>query len=246
MHPDNIFGQQHRRQGAGKAAVDAEITGESAPRKPDQRRPVVEQRPQHPVGVADVIFVEVAPRQIDDRRGDVAVDGQFWRFARALADRTAIPEPEAAGALQRSPQRDRQPALGRLVAADRAHSVRDDDQSARSCFCCGSMAPASGCMGFGVAHHRSDRRNLLAWHFRLTRHLWLKQCRASRVPRQVAGKCGAPASHSRAPRTEDSPNTAAVLPDWQPIRIDTPPRRLTSANPSSSVVSSPRYTGRRP
>ena len=60
VHPDEVARQQHRRQGAGEGAVDPEIAGEVAPRIADQRRPVVEWRPQHAVGVADVVFVIIA------------------------------------------------------------------------------------------------------------------------------------------------------------------------------------------
>jgi hypothetical protein len=131
VHPDEILGQQHRRQSLGEIAVDPHVAGKVAPRKPDQRRPVMKQRPQHAIGVADVVFVVIAPRQIEEGGGDIAVGRQLWRAARPLADRTAVAEPDPAVALQRGAQSRRQPALARLVAPDRSDPVGDDNQAAR-------------------------------------------------------------------------------------------------------------------
>ena len=72
VHPDEIVGLQHRRQRPREHPVDAQIAREIAAREADQRRSVMKQRPQHAIGIADVVFVVVMPRQIDDSGGDIA------------------------------------------------------------------------------------------------------------------------------------------------------------------------------
>ena len=158
VDPDEIVRPQHRRQGAGEGAVDPQIAGEAAPRIADQRRPVMKQRPQHPVGVADVVFVVIAPRQIERRGGDRPVADQLGRLARPLADRAAEAEPQPAGALQCGADRDREAALARLVMADRTDPVRHDDEPARGGGRRNPGARRRGCAGARLA----DRRVCLA------------------------------------------------------------------------------------
>ena len=101
VHPDQIGRPQHRPQGAREGLVDPRIAGEVAARKPDQRRPVVKQRPQHAIGVADVIFLVIAPRQVERGGGDLAGRHQLRLAARPLGDVAAEPEPHPAGLLER-------------------------------------------------------------------------------------------------------------------------------------------------
>ena len=67
VDPDEVLRQQHRRQGARKHSVDAQISGEITPRELDERAAAMEQRPEHAVGVPDIVFVEILPREIDGR-----------------------------------------------------------------------------------------------------------------------------------------------------------------------------------
>ena len=130
VHPDQIARGQHRQQGARERVVDPQVPGQSPARELDQRRPVVKQRPQHPVGVADVILLEIPGRQIERGENNVAGGRHGGCVARPLADRPAEPEPDAAGALQRGAQRHRQPTLGDLRRIDCPDPVGNDDQAA--------------------------------------------------------------------------------------------------------------------
>ena len=67
VNPDDILWQQHRSQGARKHPVDAQIAGEITSRELDERAAAMEQRPEHAVGVPDIVFVEILPREIDGR-----------------------------------------------------------------------------------------------------------------------------------------------------------------------------------
>ena len=130
VHPHQIARVQHRPQRAREGLVDPQIARQVAPGEADQRRPVMEQRPQHPVGVADVVFVPVAPRQVERRPGDVAGGDAGRRCARLLGERAAEAKPDAPSRLQRGAQRHRQPALAGLAGVHRPDAVRHDHQTA--------------------------------------------------------------------------------------------------------------------
>ena len=89
VHPDEIVGRAASAPRPARIAVDAQISGEVAPRKADQRRPIMKQRPQHAVGVADVVFLEIASRQVERRGGDVA--GNFYLRRSRSAGRMTDP-----------------------------------------------------------------------------------------------------------------------------------------------------------
>ena len=67
VNPDEVLRQQHRRQGPRKHPVHTQVTGEITSRELDKRAAKMEQRPEHAVGVPDIVFVEILPREIDGR-----------------------------------------------------------------------------------------------------------------------------------------------------------------------------------
>ncbi len=63
----------------------------------------MEQRPEHAVGVADIIFVKILPREIDGRKGQLPVGGDIGLGMYRFLNLAAPTEPDAAALLQRGP-----------------------------------------------------------------------------------------------------------------------------------------------
>ena len=59
VHPDDVVGAQHRRQHGGEAPVDRDEPLEEAGLELGQIEPVVKDRPQHRVGVAQIIALVI-------------------------------------------------------------------------------------------------------------------------------------------------------------------------------------------
>src|SRR4051812_15357375 len=243
VHPHQIAGGQHRHQRPRESAVDPHVPGKIAPRIADQRRPVMKQRPQHAVGEADVVLLVIAPAQIEGGGGDVAIDFQAGGFARPLGYRSAIAEPDAAGLFECGPDRYRQAALSRFAARDRPNPIGDDDKPARGS--CGRPHLRCGsCVS--VAAPLIDDRTGFACHLRTRWYRWFSSGR--RFPfRPIHGHqpFAAALNQFSASATEGRLYMAA-LGAGAPTRIEAPARRFTSAKPSSSVMSSPINTARRP
>lgn len=72
MHPDQIVGLDQRLHRLGEAFVDAGIAGVEIALELGQVDPIVEERPQRPVGIAVIIFVDILLFQVDGRGGDSA------------------------------------------------------------------------------------------------------------------------------------------------------------------------------
>ena len=64
VHPDRVFRSDQRRQGFGEMSVHPEIAVKIDRSEFGQIDPVVEDRPQHPVGEPVVIFLKVGRRQV--------------------------------------------------------------------------------------------------------------------------------------------------------------------------------------
>ncbi len=127
VHPHNVVGSEQRLQMPGEEFVDAEVAAEIAAREFGEVEPVMQNRPQHPVGEAVVEFLVVVLAQIDGGVSDVVVLDDPGR-ARIVIRRTPAPaEPKAATPPQRRPDRDFEPA-GARVAIGNANSVRDYDE----------------------------------------------------------------------------------------------------------------------
>ena len=82
VDPDQVLAGQHRRQRTGKASIYPQIAGKITPRIFDQRAAKVEQRPQHAIGKAKVVFLKIAARQIEGGVSERAARDQFGFAAR--------------------------------------------------------------------------------------------------------------------------------------------------------------------
>ncbi len=132
MDPDEIVFLDQRRDACGKAFVDPLIALAGLAFVLSQVEAEMEQRPQRGIGIAVVILVDIAVREVDRRGGDavVALRGYFALVLLALRARPA--EPDALVIAQRRVQRAGKPALRTRGAACLGHRdpVRDDDEFA--------------------------------------------------------------------------------------------------------------------
>jgi len=131
VHPDHVIGLEQRQQLAREHLVHAPVALDVAGVEVGQVQAVVEDRPEHAVGIADVEGVVILPGQVHrhqlDRSGLVRV--QRRAFGGRAFDQLAAPaEPEAAAVVQDLAQRHRQ-AAGRGLARI-GHAVGDDDEAA--------------------------------------------------------------------------------------------------------------------
>lgn len=130
VHPHQVFCFEYRNQMVREKAVDAEIARHVLARIIGQVEPVVAERPEHAVGKAGIVFVDVFAAEIRQRIGDLALLAEFRRSRLMRAARLARPaEPEAAALPQRGHKRDGK-AAGLLALAGGRYSVRYDDKPA--------------------------------------------------------------------------------------------------------------------
>ena len=73
MHPDEIVRLQRLGQFVGEMFVDPQIARQVAAGKFRQVQAVMQDRPQHAVGEAVIIFVEIRFREVADDIGIVAL-----------------------------------------------------------------------------------------------------------------------------------------------------------------------------
>ena len=127
MHPHDVVGSEQRLQAPGEKFVDAKVAAEIAAREFGKVEPVMQDRPQHPIGEAVVEFLVVVLAQIGGGVSDVVVLDDPGR-ARIVISRAPAPaKPKAAAPPQRRPDRDFEPP-GARVAIGNANSVRDYDE----------------------------------------------------------------------------------------------------------------------
>ena len=117
VDPDQVVGLDQRRDRLGEALVDPLVAGAEAAVIFGKVDPVVEERPQGAIGVAVIIFVDVLLFEVDGRRGDAVVAVQVDLAGERVGLLARPAEPQAARFPQRRRQRDRQPALGAVLAA---------------------------------------------------------------------------------------------------------------------------------
>src|SRR5262249_20707653 len=101
--------------------VDPEISGEVTSRKLGEVEPIMQNRPQHPIGEPVIVFLIVMLSQIGDDVFDVLMfDGPRSELV-SHSDFAAPSEPHAAVVLQRRPQRHPKPAgaLGAIAGGNR-------------------------------------------------------------------------------------------------------------------------------
>ena len=112
LNPHHVVGLEQRRDHVGEARVDPLVTAREIALIFGQIDAVVEQRPQRPVGIAVIIFVDVLVFQVD-RGGRHTLIDLIVDLAGERIDPFARPaEPQAVMLAQRRRERDRQPTLG--------------------------------------------------------------------------------------------------------------------------------------
>ena len=139
VHPDHVVGPQESLQPVGEHLVDAEIAGHVAAGELHEIEPVVQDRPQHPVGEAVVEFLEVAAGNIGGDVGDAGVLDLAHHLL-ALGHVLAAPaEPDALVALEERAQHDLEAARSgaaipvRDADAVRHHHYPRHDRSSHDC-----------------------------------------------------------------------------------------------------------------
>ena len=132
MDPDEVIGLDQRGEGGAETLVDPLVAGAEGPVELGQVDPVVEERPQRPVGVAVIIFVDILFLEVDGGGGDAAMGPEMDLAAELLRLLARPAEPEPVRFLQRCEQGDGQPALRALGGArlGRGHPVGDDNKPA--------------------------------------------------------------------------------------------------------------------
>jgi hypothetical protein len=130
VHPDQVVGTDLAAEDTGEAAIDPEVAVEILLAEFHEVRPVVQERPQGPVGESKIVFTNVRLAEVEDTEDDVAVDARLDRLEIALAaGRLAGPaEPHATRRCQCTTQGDSE-ATGIAGPAGQRHPVRDHDQS---------------------------------------------------------------------------------------------------------------------
>ena len=128
VHPDDVVRLQDLGQLVGEVPVDAEIAGEVAAVELGEIDPVVQDRPQHPVGEAVVIFLVVLLGQVGDDEAPLrGLD--LARGDLACRDNIAAPaEPHRLRMLPDRRERDLKPARALAVRARRRDTIGDEDQ----------------------------------------------------------------------------------------------------------------------
>jgi hypothetical protein len=118
VDPDDVVALQQREQLAREQLVHAPVAAQVAGLEMRQVQPVMEDRPQHAIGIAAIVGVMVVLAQVQLGQGDAAglAEAQFTLAGRAAFDHLAAPaEPQAAGLLQGFAQGHRKSAGGGLA-----------------------------------------------------------------------------------------------------------------------------------
>ena len=74
VHPDDVVGAQHRLQKRGKTPVHVHVLVEEAGLELGDVEPVVEDGPEHRVGIAEVVASVLGGRQLDGGEATFALD----------------------------------------------------------------------------------------------------------------------------------------------------------------------------
>ncbi len=131
VDPYDIVLPEQRAQTIGEHAIDPQVAAGVGAGIFLQVDAVVKDRPEHAVGEAVVIFLDVVLRQVDEHIIDL-VDLDRLRFAgRLLLRHLAAPaEPHAAAIFERRLDRDRHPAGERRTrGVGNRDAIGNDDQS---------------------------------------------------------------------------------------------------------------------
>src|SRR5690606_16694976 len=120
-----------RRDRLGEALVDPLVAAAETAVIFGEVDPVVEERPERPVGIAVIIFVDVLLLEVDRRGGDAVLAMQVDLAGEFLGLLARPAEPDAAILPERGGEGDRKAALRAGTARlRRRDTVGDDDQAA--------------------------------------------------------------------------------------------------------------------
>jgi hypothetical protein len=129
VHPDHIVGLEEIVQLIGEMRIDAAVTAEIAARELGKIEPIMQDRPQHPVGEAVVVFLIIRLGQIGHDVGHVALIDGMGRDLAVGRDGAAPAEPDTAVLLEQRTYGDGEPAgLVAAILARDGHTIRNDDQ----------------------------------------------------------------------------------------------------------------------
>ena len=134
VHPDDVVGLQQRLERAREALVDVDVALVVAGLELREVEPVVKHRPQHGVGIAEVVLVVLCGLERQGRDWSAAGLGEVGRGAQLLAavpDLAAPAEPEAVCARARCRPRRRRPR--RPGSLTEIGDAIGDEYDARQC-----------------------------------------------------------------------------------------------------------------
>ena len=109
VYPDDVVVPEQRAQPVGEHAIDAQVAAGVSAGIFLQVDAVVEDRPQHAVGEAVVILLDIVFRQVDENIVDLVHLDRLRLADRLLGDLAAPAEPHPAAILERGLDRDRHP-----------------------------------------------------------------------------------------------------------------------------------------
>jgi hypothetical protein len=129
MHPDEILRPEHIVQLAREVIIDTQIAAQIAARELGKVNAVVQDRPQHAIGEAVVVFLVVLLREIERDIGDLVVHNLPRCDLGARGDLPAPAEPDAGRVLEGPVHGDFQSAGVRLyIFRGNGDPIRDYDE----------------------------------------------------------------------------------------------------------------------
>ena len=129
VHPDDIVGLQQLVQLVCEMHIDPQVAAEVAAREFGEVEPVVQDRPQHAVGEAVVVFLVVLLGEVGHHVAQAALVMVLVARSSIRGDRSAPAEPEAAVLLEQGAHGHRETAgLAAAVGVRDGDPVRDHDQ----------------------------------------------------------------------------------------------------------------------
>jgi len=129
MHADEILWPEHIVQFAREVIIDSQIAAQIATRELGKVNAVVQDRPQHAIGEAVVVFLVVLFRKIECNVGDLVVHYLLRCDLGARGDLPAPAEPDAGLVLERPVHGDFQSAGARLcIFLGNGDPIRDYDE----------------------------------------------------------------------------------------------------------------------
>ena len=130
MHPNHIVPAQHLMELPGELLVHPEICGGVAFRQIGEVETIMTDRPQHAVGEAMVILLDIATRKGGHREGDRSFCAKFRNGFAFLASLARPAEPKSAACLERCFKRNGKASRrGRRQTRGQRHAIRHNHKS---------------------------------------------------------------------------------------------------------------------